>query len=229
MGRERMWAMALASLLLGAQSPEMFGGASIHGVAPVGPGLYQDLHGHLGAGIGLFMGATFGESHALRGTVDFTGQFVTAWETPARRGGSQTFHDIWRSLRLGGEYLFWPRGTEGTPYVLLGAGMQEAWVNRTEGSLLCATLIVLSASQGGNPQGLPESLRVKGTALDHWAPYCTVGVGWPFKENVQMELRIIGGSYARYPQAGFSTRSEEAVSRRKGYRLVWSLSFASLR
>ena len=192
------------------------------------PSLAQDLHDHLASGLGLSLGWRVSERQELRATLDYTGTRVASWSTPASLNEPEKrVHDIWRSFRFGADHVLSLRPEEG-PYAFYGAGIRNAWVARTEGSLLEATLLSAVWALGGSSSNSNTvDFQTRSTALESWRPYLSAGLGWRFSEAASLELRYVGGNYLRDASAGLRTAPETSTEERMGHQLFLSFGLRS--
>jgi hypothetical protein len=192
-------------------------GAQLHLAAPLGGGassLREDLQAHLGSGMGLSLGYRVADPHEFRAALDFLGTRSTA-----HSGEGRNLNDIWRTLRLGVEHVLYFEEA----YVFYGGGVQEAWVNRTEGSLGEATFLVTLYALGAGSGSVHYS--VHGTELDSRSGFATAGLGLPLGRTSSAELRWIGAPYLRYTTEGLRTIGPAPTERRLGHQAVFSLRF----
>jgi hypothetical protein len=207
---------------LGAMPPDWdwFGGAQMQasfGLASRRPSLGEDLNGHLGLGIAFHLGVRASERNAFRLNLDYAGNEVATWYyTYPNLADRIEYKDIWRTLRLGVEHEI-SLDHDRRFYVLYGGGVQESWVNRTEGSLLEVTLLAVIWSQGTVSGSARYS--TKSTALDTFQPYANAGLGWDLKHWGRLELRYSVSPYERYRATGLRTDIEGTRERALGHRI----------
>jgi hypothetical protein len=208
-----------------AQDWDLFAGVKLQtswGLYGADPSLGRDLNGHLGLGTGLFLGAQVSNMNSVRLTFDFTGTQVATWYyTFPNQADRIEYQDIWREMRLGLEHAI-TLGKRKRYSMFYGAGIQESWVNRTEGSLLEVTLLALAWSEGATSGSARYS--TKSTALDRFSAYANVGAGWRFSDRCSLELRYLVAPYQRYQQRGLRTMETGSVETRLGHRLVLSVA-----
>ena len=206
---------------------DVYGGPKLQlslGLQAGKPSLEEDLRGHLGAGFGLFVGARFSERHAVRLSFDFTGSEVATWYYFFPNHADQIeYKDIWRVMRLGVEHEL-SLDASGRAYFLYGGGIQETWVNRTEGSLLYVALLGWSWANGAT--GGSTRYSSKATRLETIQPFASAGIGFkPFlSRRSSIELRYVAGPYQRYRDIGLRTQTDGATQMAMGHQLM--LSFA---
>lgn len=208
----------LATLLLAPplQAEEgWFTGVQLHLALPQGT-LREDLRGHPGSGVGASGGYAFTDRQALRANLDFLGTRSSAWP-----GGDQgkDLNDIWRTLRLGAEHVVRLDSDRG-PYAFYGGGVQNAWVNRTEGSLGEITLFAFLFALGGTTNSAHYGLH--GTELDNWSGFATAGLGLQSDRHSAVEVRWIGAPYLRYRTQGLRTVGPAPTERVLGHQAVLS-------
>lgn len=194
-------------------------GAQLHLAAPLGGGgssLREDLRAHLGSGVGVSLGYGLDDLHEFRAALDFLGTRSSAW--PGDSGG-RDLNDIWRTLRFGVEHVVY----FGQAYVFYGGGAQNAWVNRTEGSLGEATFLVALYAIGGVSGSVHYS--VHRTELDSYSGFATAGLGVQIGGPSSAEIRWIGAPYQRYTAEGLRTIGPAPAERRFGHQAVFSLRF----
>ncbi len=228
-----MWIPTILLLALGSALPaaepwwDLFGGARIQVSSglPVGdPSLSGDTRGHLGAGVGIYMGARASERHAFRASLDYVGTEVATWYyTFPNLADRIEYKDIWRSLRLSLEHeLVLDEGSR--IYAVWGGGVEESWVNRTEGDLLQVTLLALAWTRGATSGSARYS--TKSTALDGYHPFASAGLGWRIRSSRRgwgdLELRYKVAPYRRYQATGLRTAAEGPVETVLGHQLVLS-------
>ena len=224
----RRWSLALpltiaASLSAGPPDWDLFGGPQVQtalGLSTGSPSLGRDLNGHLGLGVGAFLGARVSKNHALRLTFDFTGNEVATWYyTYPNQADHIEYKDIWRVFRLGLEHEVSLSRT-GKVFLVYGGGLQETWVNRTEGSLLEVAGLSLAWSSGATSGSARYS--TKRTALDSVQPFTSLGFGWRLRPHGSLELRWLEGPYRRYAATGLRTNAEDPWEKAMGHRAVLS-------
>lgn len=234
MGWRRCVGMGLCGLVgLGAADVEPFLGVRIHVAAPMGRAMHEDVRGHLGCGIGLVAGLECSAHQAFRLSLDYTGTHVTGWQVAQdQKVGNpepfREFRDVWRAFRLGVEHVLQQDaiGNEGA-FVFYGGGLQEAWVNRTEGSYLEAFLLGVTAAMGSTQGAADLPIGAKATAQDTWSPYATAGVGFRLGRLGVTELRYLACHYGRDRTLGLRTGGSGPVERRVGHLLIlsWGVGF----
>lgn len=208
------------SLLPGLAAQEAwFVDVQLHLAAPLGAGsasLRDDLRAHLGSGIGASLGYELEGPHAFRVSVDFLGTRSSAW--PGDPEG-RDLNDIWRTLRYGIEH----RIAFESFCLFYGGGLQNAWVNRTEGSLGQATLLAAMYALGWSSDSVHYS--VHRTELDITSGFATAGLGWLSTGGSATELRWVGASYLRYVAEGLRTIGPAPRERRFGHQAILTLRF----
>jgi hypothetical protein len=162
------------------------------------------------------------ERNAFRLTFAFTGSEVATWHGFFPNMADQIeYKDIWRSLRLGLEHEV-SLDPAGKVFFLYGGGLEETWVNRTEGSLLYVALLGLSWTQGATEGSTRYSS--KATRLDTVQPFASLGLGLkPFRSRrSSVELRYLAGPYRRYRDTGLRTSTDGPTETAMGHQLVLS-------
>lgn len=220
----------LVTLTLSAQPREGFLGVRVQVAAPVGAPLRQDVRTHLGSGLGIVAGVQFGEHHALRVALDYTGTHVASWgeAPPSNPQAYRRYRDLWRTFRLGIDHVVQQEGLGGDGWILAyGAGIQEAWVNRTEGSFLEALLLGANLFAGGAAVEGDVRLRSRATALDAWTPFAQVGVGCRLGRWGVAEVRVLVCRYLRDAEGGLRTVGVGTEARATGRLVVlsWGVGF----
>lgn len=214
------WAPALAA---GPVDWDLFGGPQLQcslGLPGGNPSLRQDLNGHLGLGVGVFLGARISDRNAFRLTFDFTGNEVATWYyTYPNQADRIEYKDIWRVFRLGLEHEL-SLDRAGRVFLVYGGGLQESWVNRTEGSLLEVVGLALAWSHGATSGSTRYSTRR--TALDSIRPFGSVGLGWKVSRRGSVEARYLVAPYLRYATTGLSTSAEGPWESALGHRVMLS-------
>jgi len=218
-------------LCAGSDDLSAFGGARVQITSglPIGnPSLSDDTRGHVGSGVGIYLGARSSETNAFRLSLDFTGTEAATWYyTFPNRADSIEYKDIWRSFRLAGEHEF-TLSESGGLYALWGGGVEESWVNRTEGSFLEVSVLAWAWTQGATSGSARYS--TKSTALDGYHPFASVGLGLRTETRRgrgmgDVELRYIVGPYRRYKATGLRTTAEGPTETALGHRVVLSWAF----
>ena len=213
-------ALALLLAIPPARAEEgWFVGFQLHLAAPLGggaPSLREDLRAHLGSGAGLSLGYGLDDLHEFRAALDFLGTRSSAW--PGDPEG-RDLNDIWRTLRIGVEHVV----HFNEAYLFYGGGAQNAWVNRTEGSLGEATFLVALYAIGGGSGSVHYS--VHRTDLDSYSGFATAGLGLELGGPSSVEVRWIGAPYQRYTAGGLRTIGPAPTERRFGHQAVFSLRF----
>jgi hypothetical protein len=173
--------------------------------------------------VGVFLGARFSERNALRLTFDFTGQEVATWYyTFPNQADRIEYKDIWRTFRLAIEHEL-SLDSRGRIFILYGGGLQESWVNRTEGSLLEVVGLSLAWTNGATSGSARYS--TKSTQLDSIQPFLSLGLGWKPKRATSVELRYLAGPYLRYRSTGLHTQVTGPTETAQGHRLMLSLAY----
>lgn len=215
---------------LGGTEPEAFMGMRVNLAGPASPGMQRDVRGHLGCGVGVVGGWEFTERQALRLSLDYLGTHVLGWDSdpgPTRQG-FRSYREIWRVFRLGCEHVVQQGALEEQGvYCFYGAGVQEAWVNRTEGSLLETFLVGVTAAYGGGGGSQDLRLSAKATASDTWGPFATFGVGARLGRRGTVELRYVWCRYGRDRIEGLKTWGKGPVDRVPGRQWIvsWGMGF----
>lgn len=203
--------------------------ARLHLVAPLGgdAGLQGDARGHLGLGSGLALGYALDDTHRLRAVVDYAGLRLTT--VPAAQAGPTwdggDLSDLFRTLRLGLEHQVALPGT-GRWRAFYGGGVQNTWVARAEDTF--ARVVGLAVAEAlGFIQTEPVNTLTRGSALDAWFPYGTLGLGLEGTGHAFAEVRVVVGNYRRWRGGGLSATPHGAMEDRLGTQLVLTVGYRS--
>jgi hypothetical protein len=186
------------------------------------PATANHLQGRTGSGVEGYVFIPWSASWEGRINVGFDGIRVGSHDVDDPHDGKIQVCEYWRSLRFGLEQTVTLGEWEGVrPYVLLGGGLQETWVRKTNGSLGAASLFAVSWILGGT--GGSYNYTQYDSTLDSWNGYLAGGVGARFGDRVLVECRGFWGNHLEFAKEGVTGYGSSPEVNRKGVLIVLTL------